>query len=184
MQQRLHRRHPKHSAGSAEFLYLLIVLAAGVATAWYAGHRLGFDLSGITTVAAVFGLTDDPRNVQHTAVGYAPGATAHAAAADEASSSAAAAGTLAAYCNPGQSPAFALGLADLKQRLGDTMGTPVECEHPASATGDTVQQTTTGLAAYDHATNTVSFTDGWRHWAITPRGFVIWEGTDSNPPTG
>jgi hypothetical protein len=81
-------------------------------------------------------------------------------------------------------PAFALGLSGLKQQLGDSMGTPVECEHAISASGDTVQQTTTGLAAYDKATNTVSFTDGWRHWAITPRGFVAWEGSDSNPPNG
>ena len=52
------------------------------------------------------------------------------------------------------------------------MGAPLECEHPASGNGDTIQQTTTGLAAYTSATNTVSFTDGWRHWAITPSGFV------------
>ena len=62
------------------------------------------------------------------------------------------------------------------------MGTPVECEHPADTSGDTVQQTTTGLAAYTQATNTVSFTDGWRHWAISPSGFVSWEGTESTPP--
>jgi hypothetical protein len=179
MQQRLHRRPSKHSAGSAEFLYLIVVLAAGVATAWYAGHRIGFDLSGITTMASVLGLTENAANVQHAAVGYTPGAAAQAAAPDEAAGAPA-----AVYCNPGQAPTFALGLAALKQRLGDTMGTPIECEHPASADGDTIQQTTTGLAAYDHATNTVSFTDGWHHWAITPGGFVSWEGTDPNPPTG
>jgi hypothetical protein len=38
--------------------------------------------------------------------------------------------------------------------------------------------------AYSKLTNTVSFTDGWRHWAITANGAVTWEGTDPNPPPG
>jgi len=91
---------------------------------------------------------------------------------------------LAPYCAPGQSPTFVLGVADLQRQVGDAMGAPIECEHPSSPTGDTIQQTTTGLVAYTSLTNTTSFTDGWRHWAITPRGLVAWEGTDSNPPPG
>ena len=50
----------KRSARSAELLYLLIVLAAGVATAWWAGHKLGMDLSSINTVATVLGLMSQP----------------------------------------------------------------------------------------------------------------------------
>jgi hypothetical protein len=78
--------------------------------------------------------------------------------------------------------AFAPAFNTLRQRVGDGMGSPVECEYATSPSGDTQQQTTTGLAAYNELTNTVSFTDGWRHWAITPKGFVTWEGTQPNPP--
>jgi hypothetical protein len=158
----------KRSALSAEFMYLLIVLAAGAATAVWAGQKLGTDLSAITTVASVLGLTE---RIGHTRpVGYsAPTAEQQAAAT-------------VAFCNPGQIPAFSLGLGTLKQRVGDTMGAPVECEHSSSEAGDTLQQTTTGLAAYYSLTNTVTFTDGWRHWAITPNGYVTWEGTQSQPP--
>jgi hypothetical protein len=180
----IHRHSPskRSSAGSPELVYLLVVLAAGIATAWWAGHKIGFDLSGISTAASVLGLTETAQaQVPQRVVGYSPGPAAASADAGQATQSSAAA---AAYCDPGQVPAFALGLADLKQQLGDTMGTPVECEHVASAGGDTVQKTTTGLAAYNRATNTVSFTDGWRHWALTPGGLVTWEGTDPNPPTG
>ena len=49
--------------------------------------------------------------------------------------------------------------------------------------GDLIQQTTTGLVVYDKLGDTVSFTDGWRHWAITPSGPVAWEGTDAAPPS-
>jgi hypothetical protein len=58
----------------------------------------------------------------------------------------------------------------------------VECEHVTSPSGDTQQQTTTGLLAYTKASNTVSFTDGWRHWALTAQGYVTWEGPQSEPP--
>jgi hypothetical protein len=86
------------------------------------------------------------------------------------------------FCNPGQVPTFSQGLVKLRQQVGDAMGSPAECAHSTSATGDLVQQTTTGLAAYDILTNTVTFTDGWRHWAVTPTGYVTWEGTESLPP--
>jgi hypothetical protein len=168
--------------------YLIVVLAAGVATAWWAGHKIGLDLSIISTTASVLGLTENASRVQHTIVGYEPSTAVttgqHTDSAQAPSTNLATdAAQPAPYCRPGETPIFALGLADLKQRLGDTMGSPVECEHPASDQGDTVQQTTTGLAAYNHATNTVSFTDGWHHWALTPRGLATWEGTDPNPPT-
>jgi hypothetical protein len=159
----------KRSA-SPELMYLFFVLAAAIATAWWAGRAVGMDLSGIATVASVLGLTETGR-FTHGAAGYSVNAATDQPPA-------------APFCNSGQGPAFALGLSTLKQQLGESMGTPVECEHAISPTGDTIQQTTTGLAAYDKLTNTVSFTDGWRHWAITPRGFVAWEGSDSHPPAG
>ena len=167
----VNRRFSKKSSGSAELMYLLIVLVAGFATAWWAGHKLGMDLSSVTVAASMLGLTETGR-VSHGAAGYQPSAGAHA---DQPS---------APFCGPGQALVFAGGLADLKRHLGDGMGTPLECEHPTSAIGDTIQQTTTGLAAYNKLTNTVSFTDGWRHWALTPHGPVNWEGTDPNPPSG
>ena len=171
----INRHSARKTAGSAELVYLLIVLAAGVGTAWWAGHKIGMDLSAVTAAASVLGLTENGRST-HGTVGYTPKV---ANAAETYAGSAA-----APFCNPGQAPAFAAGPSALRGRLGDTMGTPVECEHAISAAGDTIQQTTTGLVAYNTLTNTVSFTDGWRHYAITPRGFVTWEGADSNPPPG
>jgi hypothetical protein len=84
----------------------------------------------------------------------------------------------AGFCQPGQSPAFVFGFANLKLALGSVMGDPVECEHPNSDNGDTLQQTTTGLAIYRQATNTPEFTDGWNHWALTVQGLMAWTATD------
>jgi len=84
----------------------------------------------------------------------------------------------APFCDDDQAPAFVFGLADLKAALGAVMGDPVECEHTNTDNGDTLQQTTTGLAIYRPASNTPEFTDGWNHWALTPRGVVAWSGTD------
>src|SRR5579871_583963 len=160
----------KRSAFSAESMYLLVVLAAGIVTAWWGVHSLGMDLSGIQTAAAVLGLNETLGDAHQ--VGYSQARADQQAAA-----------VTAPNCAPGQSPAFANGMAALKQQVGDVMGTPVECEHAASVVGDTVQQTSTGLAAYYSITNTVTFTDGWRHWALTPNGLVSWEGSDALPPT-
>ena len=179
-------RQPAKQTSSAELLSLLVVLVAGVATAWWAGHKIGMDLSSVTTAARLLGFVENGRPAR----GYAPNAAAEAAgvrvisAVQPASAEAAptAAPAQAAYCNPGQAPAFVHGFADLKSSIGDVMGTPVECEHPASADGDTVQKTTTGLAAYRKSTNTVTFTDGWRHWALNGRGVVSWEGSQADPP--
>jgi hypothetical protein len=149
---------------SAEFKCLIFVLAAGVATAWFAAHQIGVNLSVIDTAASVLGINETVGTTHD--VGY-PQAPADA--------------SLAPYCQGSQPPAFVNGLAALKQQIGDVMGSPVECEHVASGQ-DTLQQTTTGLAAYDSATNTDTFTDGWHHWALTSSGVVTWEGTDSRPP--
>jgi hypothetical protein len=155
--RRLTRKRPPLSA---EFMYLLVVLAAGIMTAYWAGHQFGMDLSGIETLASVLGI--DETAASSPDVGYVQ--------------------PQAPYCASGQTPAFLNGMAALKQQVGDAMGTPVECEHVASAAGDTEQQTSKGLAVYDKATNTESFTDGWRHWALTAQGMVTWEGDSSSPP--
>jgi hypothetical protein len=160
-----HKRAPL----SAEFMYLLVVLAAALITAWWAAHRIGMDLSGIETVVSVLGI-DDAVGTPHQ-VGYSE---AHA---DDANASA------APYCQPGQQPAFANGMAQLKQQVGSAMGVPLECEHAATVVGDTVQQTSTGLAAYNGLTNTETFTDGWHHWALSADGLVTWDGTDASPTT-
>ncbi len=88
----------------------------------------------------------------------------------------------APFCRAAQSPQFVLGFAQLKAQLGPIMGEPVECEHPNSANGDTLQQTTTGLSFWRKATNTPTFTDGHQHWGLTPVGLVFWTGESVDPP--
>jgi hypothetical protein len=88
----------------------------------------------------------------------------------------------AAHCAPGQEPEFVLGFAFMKSQLGDTMGEPLECEHANPDNGDTLQQTSTGLAFYRKSTNTPTFTDGWRHWGWTAAGMVFWTGDSIDPP--
>jgi hypothetical protein len=88
----------------------------------------------------------------------------------------------APYCAPGQQPTFVLGFAELRQRVGDAMGQPLECEHTNPENGDALQQTSTGLAYYRKATNSPTFTDGWRHWALTAGGLAYWEGESAEPP--
>ncbi len=163
------RRIPrKRATFSPESMYLLVVLAAGVATAYWAGHTLGMNLSAIQTVASVLGISETVGTTRP--VGYSP------ARADTEPS------PVAPYCAPGEQPSFSKGMAALRAQIGDAMGTPVECEHPAAVVGDTVQQTSTGLAAYDDITDTDTFTDGWHHWALGPNGLVAWDGTTSDPP--
>ena|SRR5947207_15425171 len=85
----------------------------------------------------------------------------------------------APWCLPDQTPSFAFGFADLAQNIGPAMGQPVECEHGAVSEGDTLQQTTTGLARYQWCTNTSTFTLGPDHWSLLPGGVVRW--TDGEP---
>ncbi len=86
------------------------------------------------------------------------------------------------YCNRGQTPRFQFGFAALKAAIGAPMGEPVECEHTEVATGDAHQRTTTGLSFYRKNTNTPTFTNGFEHWALTPRGLVYWTGDSIDPP--
>lgn len=86
-------------------------------------------------------------------------------------------------CQAGQAPSFVLGFATLRQHVGPAMGEAVTCEFPdPNGTGDVHQQTTTGLAFWRKATNTPTFTDGYRHWAWTPEGLVAWTGDSVDPP--
>ncbi|MFN8633924.1 MAG: DUF6782 family putative metallopeptidase [Chloroflexota bacterium] len=88
----------------------------------------------------------------------------------------------APYCPPGAAPEFVNGFATLKAALGDTMGDPIECEHVDTRSGDAHQTTTTGLAFWRKSTNTPTFTDGYRKWALTGQGIVAWVGSANDPP--
>src|SRR5262249_48311896 len=131
------RRTPtsRRRTGSAELLYLFIVLAAALGTGFWFSHQGRIDLSGINTAAAVLGLTETDR---HAAAGYV--------AASPATTSAP---SVAPYCTTGQVPAFSSSVMALEQQVGAAaMGAPLECEHAGSQMGDLIQQTTTGLVAY------------------------------------
>ena len=88
----------------------------------------------------------------------------------------------APFCQPGQSPAFVYGIAELQSRLGATMGAPIECEHVDPTSGDTVQRTTTGLAYHRPSLNTTMFTDGSTHWALADGTVVLWRNDSVTPP--
>lgn len=90
-----------------------------------------------------------------------------------------------AACPPGQQPSFHFGFAALRAQIGDVMGAPTSCEYADPAgTGDTEQLTSTGLAYWRKATNTPTFTDGVRHWALTAEGLITWTGPGVDPPPG
>jgi hypothetical protein len=87
-------------------------------------------------------------------------------------------------CQAGQWPEFNFGFAALHLDLGASMGDAVECEHATNSVGDTDQQTSAGLAHYDHVSNTPSFHQGGDNWALTPKGLVFWTGADAAVPAG
>src|SRR5215213_2366987 len=124
----LNRNSTRKSALSAELVYLFFALAAGAATFWYAGHKIGMDLSSISTAASILG-------IGHTALRYDPRAStvqdqpAQVVGTVKAEEQATAAS--APNCAGGAVPAFVNGMAELKAQLGDVMGTPTECEHAA-----------------------------------------------------
>src|SRR5690242_2557200 len=92
------RRLPsKRATLSAESMYLLVVVAAAIATAYWAGHSIGMNLSGISTVASVLGIDETASTTRQ--VGYS-GARASTQAAPVA----------APNCQPGQQPAFGNGI--------------------------------------------------------------------------
>lgn len=84
-------------------------------------------------------------------------------------------------CGPGETPRYVFGFAALRVQVGEAMGEPLTCEYPdPNGTGDVLQITTTGLAAWRKATNTPTFTNGWERWALTDSGVLAWTG--DNPP--
>jgi len=62
----------------------------------------------------------------------------------------------AGFCAPRQNPTFSFGFAALNAQLGASMGTPLDCEHSNPANGDTLQETSEGLAFYRKATSAVA----------------------------
>jgi hypothetical protein len=87
------------------------------------------------------------------------------------------------HCQPGQSPQFVFGFSTLAGELPAEMGAPVSCEYAdPGGTGDTLQDTTGGLAFWRKSTNTPTFTDGWNHWALIDLGMLSWQGTSIDPP--
>jgi hypothetical protein len=92
-----------------------------------------------TPVAGWRGGVDGPMRVTVSAGPTAPGplgtpSSASGAAAD-------------VPCAP-DAPRFVQGFAELQRQVGDPMGNPLRCEHPDPASGDMVQETSTGLAYY------------------------------------
>jgi hypothetical protein len=88
----------------------------------------------------------------------------------------------APWCPPDVTPAFQFGFAELARQLAGVMGEPTECEHGSDWTGDTRQQTTTGVAVYRWCTNTPSFTREQEVWMLTPGGMQYWTGQGDPPP--
>jgi hypothetical protein len=87
----------------------------------------------------------------------------------------------APWCPTGVTPAFQFGFAELARHLGRVMGEPTECEHGDDWTGDTRQQTTTGMAVYHWCTNTPTFTRGREVWMLVPGGVQYWAGEGDRP---
>ena len=88
----------------------------------------------------------------------------------------------APHCATGQEPEFLFGFAHLKSLLGETMGLPTECENSNPQNGDTLQNTTAGLAFNRKSTNIPTFTDGFNHWGWTADGLVHWTGDAIDAP--
>lgn len=79
-------------------------------------------------------------------------------------------------CPVGQTPSFLAGFGRLHEHLGAVMGEPLGCERIDSASGNAEQQTTTGIAVYQKATNTLMFTNGREVWSLTDDGIGYWAG--------
>jgi hypothetical protein len=89
----------------------------------------------------------------------------------------------APHCGATSPPVYVFGFANLKTRLGSAMGDPVSCEYAdPNGTGDTLQDTTAGLAFWRKSTNTPTFTDGATHWGLTAGGLITWSGPSIDPP--
>ena len=81
-------------------------------------------------------------------------------------------------CSPDAPPAWAASFTDLREHLGEVMGSPVACA-TVDAEGDTIQMTTTGIAIY-HPSGMAVFASGDEHWALTADGLQTWTGNWHN----
>jgi len=79
-------------------------------------------------------------------------------------------------CPASQASEFAAAFTGLYEQLGSAMGTPIECAQEDRVTKDEYQQTTTGVAVYQRASDTTTFTNGQQFWRLSPGGLVQWEG--------
>ncbi len=68
-------------------------------------------------------------------------------------------------------PAFQLGFSALAGQIPSAVGEPLESEH-WGASGDSLQQTTTGLMVWRKADNWTAFTNGARTWVNGPFGVI------------
>jgi hypothetical protein len=88
----------------------------------------------------------------------------------------------APFCDQDKAVEWLPALVPLTEQLGETMGDPIECAHPAGDSDDTLQQTSTGLALLRATTGAPTFTDGTNHWALIASGLVTWTGASLDPP--
>jgi len=95
---------------------------------------------------------------------------------------AASAAQVARGCTEAETPVFRDAFAVLKADLGPVMGEPVSCWYVRPGEDPVFQDTTAGLAYHYPGPWVTVFTDGYRHWAITPDGPVYWEGASSRIP--
>jgi hypothetical protein len=161
------RRYYRRARTMSASIGVVVVVGVWLGVAGWMSQIVSIDLADVVNFPAGLGFT---MWSGHPMRGH-PGATAPLVA--EAPSP--------AVCTP-EHVAFVYGLADLKFRLGEPMGEALECERAVDEQGNTVQLTTTGLAAYDQHTQTVTFTDGWRHWALAQGRLLSWEGDLAAPP--
>jgi hypothetical protein len=161
-----YRRGPRRGS---DLVGILLVVVVGLGFGRWFVDSASVDLNGVTVVPVALGFTtwgDQPVRA-HSGADAPPFAPTPSPVEDVP--------TAAPVASPGadpgacsaNAPSFVLGLAELKNRVGEAMGDPIECERAVDADGDTEQLTTTGLAAYAEQTHTVSFTDGWRRWGLS-----------------
>lgn len=175
-------RNMKRQGRFVETLVIALIVIGFFSAAQQLHHLIAVDLSSVNHAAVMVGAQEVKRPPK---VGYDPQMERHWVGPAGASGAIEVAGTQAVasapYCPAGHSPQFTLGFATLRAQVGDAMGVPVACEHANPENGDSLQATSTGLAVYEQATGTMRFTDGFRHWALTPDGLVAWEGDALQP---
>jgi hypothetical protein len=94
----------------------------------------------------------------------------------------------AAACPTEEPVQFAPALVRLQSLVGEPMGAPRSCSFQ-DADGDTLQQTTTGLALYRPSTDLALFSNGQQFWTLTGGELQQWtgnwhEGFGPPPPAG